>query len=50
MRPFTLDGGMRNEIHDMRTVTPEMSELITAAMLIVFTLLMPSDVPMDLYM
>ena len=38
-RPFTLEGGKRNEIQDMSTLMPDTSELTIVAMLIVFTML-----------
>ena len=37
-RPCTWEGGMRNEIHDMRTVMPETKKLTGMAVLMVLTM------------
>ena len=44
-RPFTLEGGMRKEIHDMRTLMPAERALTAAAVLTMLTVLMSTGVP-----
>ena len=47
IRPFVLDGGMKNDIKDMRTLMPETRELTTVAVLTVLTVLKSAGVNSD---